>query len=425
MLLLSAKERDRLVALREITAGERTQAQVARGLGLSRRHVRRLVRRFEAYGDTAVVHAARGRPPNNCKPAALRARVLERARDPLYSDFGPTLLAEHLARDPQIGPLNRHTLRRWMIAEGLWTPRRHKPRHRKCRPRRTAYGELVLLDTSIHPWLEERYQGPLALIAAIDDATNRVQARFVERDTGRDNRRFLLDYLSHCGRPQAFYVDQASHFGNARRPRSARRQLQPQAREAESTHSIIQRALEALHVELIFAFSPQAKGRVERLFGSLQDRLVKELRIARVDSLPGANEFLETTFLPAWNHDFSVPAIADHDAHRPLPAGVDLLALFAELDTRVVAHDFTLKFEGQRLQICAQDASDLKPGDRLTIERRLDGAIRFRHLQRYLDPEPLRPPPSRPASPRKSVAWIPPPEHPWRRGLDLRSAANR
>jgi hypothetical protein len=425
MLLLSAKERDRLVALREITAGERTQAEAARGLGLSRRQLRRLVRRFEVQGDAAVVHAARGRPPNNRKPEVLREQVLVRAREPLYEDFGPTLLAEHLAHDPQIGPLNRHTLRRWMIADGLWKPHRHKPRHRKCRPRRAAVGELVLMDTSIHPWLEDRYEGPIALIAAIDDATNRVRAHFVEHDTGRDNRSFLLNYLEHLGRPHAFYVDQASHFGNARRPRRSRRDPYPQAREAEPTHSIIQRALEALHVELIFALSPQAKGRVERLFGSFQDRLVKELRVAHVESLEHANHFLETAFLPAWNLDFSVPALADHDAHRPLPPEADLLALFAELDTRVVAHDFTLKFEGQKLQICAQDAGDLKPGDRITIERRLDGAIRFRHHQRYLDPEPLRPLPSRPDSPRRPVAWIPPPDHPWRRGLDLRSAANR
>ncbi len=288
MLLLSAKERDRLVALREITTGERTQAAAARSLGLSRRQLRRLVRRFEIQGDAAVVHAARGRVPNNQKPAALRARVLERAGEPVFADFGPTLLAEHLARDPAIGPVNRHTLRRWMIAAGLWKSRRHKVRHRQCRPRRTAYGELVLLDTSEHAWLENRYQGPLALIASIDDATSKVGAHFVERDTGEDNRGFLMDYLAHRGRPRAFYVDHASHFGNTRRPRPSRRRP-AEPREAEPTHSIIQRALQALDVELIFANSPQAKGRVERLFGSLQDRLLKELRVARIDSLQDAN----------------------------------------------------------------------------------------------------------------------------------------
>ncbi|MFN2422128.1 MAG: ISNCY family transposase [Gemmatimonadota bacterium] len=425
MLLLSAKERDRLVQLRAIVEDRVSVSEAARRLGLSRRHLRRLVRRFQQQGDGAVVHRARGRPPNNRQPAALRERALARAREPAYEDFGPTLLSEHLARDPQIGLVNRHTLRRWMIAEGLWKPRRHRPRHRTCRPRRPAFGELVLMDTSEHAWLEDRYTGPMALIASIDDASSEVGARFVERDTGEDNRRFLIEYLAHLGRPRAFYVDRASHFGNARRPRPSRRQPLPAAREAEPTHSIIQTALEALDVELIFAFSPQAKGRVERLFGSLQDRLVKELRVARIDSLEGANRFLETVFLPTWNRTFTVEPSEHHDAHRPLPPDADLLALFAELETRVVAHDFTFKYQGRKLQILATDAGDIQPGERVTIELRLDGSTHFRHHHRYLEPEPIRPPTPKPRTQPRPPVVTPAPDHPWRRRLNLRRPTPR
>lgn len=417
MLLLSAKERDRLVQLREIVAGRQTVAGGARRLGLSRRHMRRLVRRYEAEGDRGLVHRARGRPPNNRKPEALRTRVLERAREPVFHDFGPTLLAEHLARDPAIGPLHPHTLRRWMIAAELWKPRRRRARHRQSRPRREAFGELVLMDTSIHRWLEDRSDEPIALIATLDDATGHASARFVERDTGLDNRRMMVDYLTRFGRPRAFYVDQAGHFGNARRRVHSRREPERIAREAEPTHSIIQRALEALDVELIFALSPQAKGRVERLFGSFQDRLVKELRVAGIGSRERANHHLETTFLPEWNQRFAVSPTRPRDAHRALPRHIDLLQLFAETDSRVIANDFTFKYLGQRLQITARQAGDLQPGQRITIEERLDGSTRFRAHQRYLQPQPVVAAPPTPKTRPRSRPTPPRPtaDHPWQK----------
>lgn len=259
MLRLSVKEHDRLTMLRAIENGERTVTDAARILGLSSRQMRRVVRRYEIEGERAVIHAARGRAPNNRTPDEVRASVLERAREPQFEDFGPTLLAEKLATDPAIGALNRHTLRRWMIAEGLWQPRRRKKRHRQSRPRRSARGEMILVDTSIHRWLEDRYPEPFALIASIDDATNDVRGIFVEKDTGEDNRRFLVDYLLAHGRPGAVYVDQASHFGNARRRVVSYTDPNATAREREPTTSVIQRALAAIDVELIFAFSPQAK----------------------------------------------------------------------------------------------------------------------------------------------------------------------
>lgn len=418
MLRLSVKEHDRLTMLHAIERRERTLTEAARMLGLSSRQMRRVVRRYEREGERAVIHAARGRAPNNRTPDDVRSHVLERAREPAFVDFGPTLLAEKLAEDPAIGSLNPHTLRRWMIAEGLWQPRCRKKRHRQSRPRRTARGAMTLVDTSIHRWLEDRYPEPFALIASIDDATNDVRGTFVEKDTGEDNRRFLVDYLLTWGRPGAIYVDQASHFGNARRRVVSYSEPNATAREPEPTTSVIQRALAALDVELIFAFSPQAKGRVERLFGSFQDRLVKEMRLEGIDSIEDANRFLEE-FLPLWNHRFTVEPAEPHDAHRPLPEGVDLLALFAETETRVVANDFTLKYHRVKLQITARDAGEIQPGDRIIVEERLDRSTRFRHADRYIEPVPVRPAP--PPAPRKAAPAPrpvrPAADHPWRRTI--------
>lgn len=179
---------------------------------MGRRHFRRLLRRFETKGDRVVVHGLRGRASNWRLPESVRARALEKARQPLYHDFGPTLLSEHLARDPEIGFVHPATLRRWMIAEGLWKPAAQGKRHRRRRERRAAFGELVLMDTSIHPWLEERFGQEIVLIALIDDATSRLCARFFPRDTGAANRQMIVDYLQVHGRMGALYTDRASHF---------------------------------------------------------------------------------------------------------------------------------------------------------------------------------------------------------------------
>ncbi|GIW52084.1 MAG: transposase [Gemmatimonadales bacterium] len=414
MLLLSQRDRDRLVILRQVDRGNLTVSEGARRARLSLRQFRRLLRRFEAEGDRAVVHRARGRRPNNALSLKLREQVLGLAQEPLYADFGPTLLSEHLARDFSLGPIHPHTLRRWLIAEGLWRVRKQGKRHRQKRPRRAAYGELVLMDTSVHPWLEDRCSEEIVLIAMIDDATGRLYARFFPRDTGAANRQLLVDYLMRFGRMGALYTDRASHFQAHFRARERREQDQEQAL------TLIRRALAALDIELIIALSPQAKGRIERLFKTLQDRLIKEMRIRGISTLKEANRFLEEEFIDFWNERFSVAPLLALDAHRPLNPGTDLLALFAETEERVIRSDFTLRYRNQHFQIQAQEADPAMPNSRLTIERRLDGTTRFCWRGRYLLPTPLEqrpeqplpePAPQRP--PRKGRPA--PADHPWRR----------
>ncbi|MGH6917538.1 MAG: helix-turn-helix domain-containing protein, partial [Geminicoccaceae bacterium] len=214
---MSTQDRERLIVLRQVQEGMLKVSQAARRLDITTRQVRRLRRRFEAEGDSAVIHRARGRRSNRRLPDEVRARALEFARQPLYHDFGPTLLSEHLAWDPAIGEINPSTLRLWLIEEGRWQPEPRKLRHRRRRERRPAMGELVLMDTSIHAWLEERSSEEIVLVAMIDDATSRLFARFVPRDTGAANRQLIVDYLERHGRMGALYTDRASHFGNKRR----------------------------------------------------------------------------------------------------------------------------------------------------------------------------------------------------------------
>ncbi len=184
MLTLSLRDRDRLFVLRQLADGLLSVSEAARRLHLGDRHTRRLLRRFEREGDAAVIHRLRGRPSNRRLDSERRMLALERAGETGYRDFGPTLLSEHLEREPAIGFVHPSTLRLWMIDKQLWEVQPRKLRHRKRRERRSAFGELVLMDSSIHAWLEERSSEEITLIAMIDDATSRLFARFVPRDTG-------------------------------------------------------------------------------------------------------------------------------------------------------------------------------------------------------------------------------------------------
>lgn len=432
MLQMGQRDRDRLVVIRQVASREITVVRGSELLGLCRDQVARIRDRYLVDGDGAVIHRGRGRRPNNAKPEWWRQRVLERASEPQFHDFRPTLLAEHLSRDPEIGPVDPHTLRRWLIEEGRWTVRRRGTRHRSARPRREAVGELVQWDSSEHAWLEDRYPRKLVLVTLIDDASSRVQyARFVGKDNGVVNREAVIAYLRCYGRPLAFYADQAGHF--VQWTRSADRGPKEE-REARQTESIIRRGLTELGVELIRSRSPQGKGRIERGFGTAQDRLIKEMRIQRITTVEQANRFLEEFWIPFWNQRFAVDPADPKDRHRPVPGRAHLEALFAETCTRVVANDFTVRYGNCRYQISRDQAKGIRPGEKIVVELRVDGSIHFRWrtrdltpaLVRCYKPEPIhvtRPGYRRPKAPKPRVNGtkprpLPPrpgPDHPWRK----------
>ncbi|MCK5557815.1 MAG: ISNCY family transposase [Candidatus Hydrogenedentes bacterium] len=369
-LRMSRKERDRLKLMEQVEQRRLSQKEAARLMGLSVRQVRRLVKRYREQGDAGLVHRLRGRGSNRKIPPIRRGVALTRIREH-YSDFGPTLVAEYLEKDSGVY-LSRETLRGWMIEEGLWKSRRRREPKRQRRPRRACFGELVQMDTSLHDWFEGRGEQAV-LIAMIDDATSRVFARFFPTDSTETNLSLMRDYLRRYGRPLALYADQASHF---------RVNLKKDG-EVRPGQTQIGRVLAQLDIEYIPAHSPQAKGRVERLFGTLQDRLVKALRLANIERIEAANEFLQKLFLPEFNRRFTVPAARSLDVHRPVK-GFSLAAILCPHQRRVVANDFTIRFENQFYQILKEEIRPGLRGARVEVEQRLEGPIKIRWKERYL-----------------------------------------
>jgi transposase len=364
---MSQRERDRLKVLHGVQQGLHSQAKAAQLLGLTVRQVRRLQERLDEGGDAALVHRLRGKPSNRQLDAKLRKRVLGEYRK-LYTGFGPTLACEKLAeQDLHVSP---DTLRRWLLAEGLWQRQRRRDTHRQRRPRRACFGELVQMDTSLHEWTEGRGES-MVLITMIDDATSRILARFYPGDTVEAHFDLLGRWIEKFGRPLALYTDRHGIF-------EAHKKGQPDY-EGETQFS---RALAELAIELIKAHSPQAKGRVERSFGTAQDRWVKEMRLAKVKTIVEANALLER-LLPAHNRRFSVAAAETADAHRALGPTHHLSAILSVQEQRVVSNDYTIRFANRLYQL----DQPIYPGERggkVTIELRLDGTMAIRFADRYL-----------------------------------------
>jgi hypothetical protein len=364
---MSQKERDVLKILHGVLRGERTQAAAARLLGLSTRHVRRLQRKLDQGGDAALVHGLRGQPSNHRLDPALQRAVLE-AYCLRYADFGPTFASEKLAHEGlRVGP---QTLRRWLLAAGLWQRRRRRDPHRSRRPRRACFGELVQMDASEHDWLEGRGE-EMVLISMIDDATNYVLARFYPAGTSLAHLELLGRWLRRHGRPLALYTDRHSIF-----------EPQDKGKALPDGATQFGRALRELGIDLIRAHSPQAKGRIERSFGTAQDRWVKELRLAGVTTLAGANALLER-LLPGHNRRFRKAARLPGDGHRPLGPGHDLAGILSLQEERVVANDYTIRFRNRFYQLL----KPVYPGERggkVVIELRLDGSMAIRFRGKYL-----------------------------------------
>ena len=419
-IALSQRERDRLRVLHEIKRKQITQIEAARRLKISDRHIRRLLVGLRKLGDRAVLHGLRGRPSNRSLSAGLELKILRRVRQ-RYADFGPTLAAEHLAQEGL--PVSRETLRKWMVKVSLWCPRaqRIKTIH-VWRERRASFGELVMQDSSPFRWLEER--GPACqLIAVIDDATSRFYARFTEHDTTEENLRTFGEWLQRYGRPLAHYTDKNSIFRRSKA--CAARTVAGE--KARSHFTSTPRA----RIEWIAAHSPQAKGRIERLFATLQDRLVKEMRLAGIDSMAAANHFLETRFIPQWEERFSVAPRNPRNAHRRLDPEQRLEEILSVRVGRTVADDHTVSWDGNHWGVAREEVCAGLRGAQVEIERRLDGSHWLRFRGRYLRlrhcPAPLQPPASpsglrppglaerpRPKNKIKPKYHVPA-QHPWRK----------
>jgi len=364
---MSQQERDRLKVLHGVQQGQYSQAKAAQLLNLTVRQVRRLQQRLAEGGDAGLVHRLRGQASNRQLDGQLRKRVLREYRKH-YSGFGPTLACEKLAeQDLHVSP---DTLRRWLLTEGLWERQRRRDTHRQRRPRRACFGELVQMDTSLHEWTEGRGES-MVLITMIDDATSRLLARFYPSDDVEAHFDLLGRWLKKHGRLLALYTDRHGIY-------EAHKKGQPDY-EGVTQFS---RALGELDIALIKARSPQAKGRVERSFGTAQDRWVKEMRLAKVKTIAEANALLER-LLPDHNRRFGVAPAQAADAHRALGRKHHLAAILSVQEQRVVSNDYVVRFANRQYQL----DKPIYPGERggrVTIELRLDGTMAIRFGDRYL-----------------------------------------
>jgi hypothetical protein len=370
---MNQEERDWLEWLKRVQDGVVTQRQAAAKLGVSDRWVRKLLARMKTDGDVVVVHGLRGRSSNHRIDEQTHARVVELLKQPEWYDFGPTFASQQLAKRYGID-VSKETVRGWMVAAGLWKPRPRKLGEKHFwRPRRSGYGELVQWDTSNHDWLESRGEVVRYLVRWIDDATSRSGGRFVLHDGTRENMGVLWQYAENNGRMVDLYSDRAGIFVVAPRAKE-------NARERQEADRLTQfgRGLRELGVGWIPAYSPQAKGRVERSFGTDQDRLVKHLRLAKVKTLQDANKFLEEEYWPDWNERFARPLDGVVDLHRPLTPQIDLASALSHVEQRVISNDYTFSFAGRRYQIARTDVKAGMRGKSLRIELHLNGALRAR-----------------------------------------------
>jgi transposase len=380
-LLMTQADRDRLVTLRKAHKKLITRREAAEELGISLRHMKRLVKAFKKRGDKVVIHGLRGQPSARRIEVTIEQEAVKILSADVYQGFGPTLAAEYLGQKHGI-EASKETVRQWMMRGKLWRAKKEKaPQVHQWRPRRSRFGELVQWDTSEHDWLEGRGE-KLYLIALIDDATSRLWARFVRHDTAEENMKLLWDYVEKFGRPLAFYTDKASMFRTAEKRKRDEPGVDKDPVEMAPTQ--IARALGELGIIWIAAHSPQAKGRVERNFGTAQDRLVKGMRVAGVKTIEAANQYLTNDYLVWWDRELTVEPTSADDAHRPLDKSHNLAASLSHVETRQVRPDYTLRWEGKLYQIERQAVTTGLRRANVRVEQRLDGTLAVRYGERYL-----------------------------------------
>ena len=417
---MTATEAERLTIINNLIAKKINGTDAAKQLHLSVRQTKRLKARVIQKGATGITHALRGKEGNN----RVQKKLLTQAKTIIvksYSDFGPTLATEKLREVHDI-KLGITTIRRMMITEELFKPkkRKHPQTHRAWRERKACYGEMEQFDGGYHHWFEERGD-EVCLLASIDDATGKLtKLKFGTSESVAEVFAFWKEYVTAHGKPIAIYLDKFSTY-------------KINHKSAKDNHELMtqfQRACQDLGITLITAHSPQAKGRVERLFETLQDRLVKELRLHNISDIETANRFVETVYVEDFNQRFAVVPAKDTDLHRPLLKHDQkhLDKIFSIQSTRQTKNDFTIQFHNNWYQLDATQKTTVYRKDEILVEERLDGSIHLSKKEHALSFKRL---PARPEkvktnlvaiTPRKPD-WIPPINHPWRKQItaDIRN----
>ncbi len=423
---MSTTELRRAGVLARVAAGTLKLGSAAKLMEVSYRQAKRLDRRYRAEGAKGLKHRSVGRASNRATDARTQRRVLALIREK-YSGgvderFGPTLAAEHLASEDGI-TIDHETLRRWMLAAGLWSRARKRSPHRRRRARMAHFGELVQLDGSFHPWFEDR--GPQScLLTLVDDATGRSLGRFGAQETIWAAAGILRAWIERYGIPRALYTDWKNVY--VRRPNEEER--------ATGAEPLTQfgRMCAVLGIGIIPASSPQAKGRIERNHGTHQDRLVKKLRRNGISDVDAANAFLEREYWADHNRRFAQAPASTDDFHVAVTRGVQLDQVFRLEEKRTVSNDWVVRYDNRSLQIERQSG---RPPARSTVlvYEAIDGQLEIRYRGRAMRWTELRPPAPTPAvavpparvrpARREAVRIrprIPGADHPWRRTFEQR-----
>lgn len=419
LITLTKKEHERLAVIRQVMRRELKQKVAAELLSLSTRQIRNLVRKVEQHGAKGLAHGNRGKPSPKRMAQTLRDRIVALVKE-RYRDFKPKFAAEKLWKRDKI-KVSDEKLRQIMIGAGLWRVHRQKSEVHPWREPKAYYGEMVQMDGSHHAWLETR--GPkIVLMGMVDDARNRVYGRFYAYEGVYPAMNVLEGYIRCFGLPQSLYVDKHSTYKTVRHP------SEDELLKGEEASTQFERATQELGIKLIHAHSPQAKGRIERAFATLQDRLVKELRLASVSTLAEANRFLDG-YLPRFNAQFEREPREPEDLHRPLPKGLKFEEIFCLKTVRMILDGYIIRWKGRRFAIEAPTRRML--GRPATVMLHFDGRMIIRYEGRDLGYREISERPKRipavPVARPKPPKYTPPPTHPWKvyHGPAERGAAGR
>ena len=414
-IIMSKRELDRYEVIRRLVEKDINGTEAAKLLSLTVRQTKRLKAKVKEHGAPGIIHGNKGKKGNKAmKPEKIMSIKSFITRD--YSDFGPTFTSEKLWERHKI-KTNKESVRMLMAEMGLWQPksRKHNKEYRAWRPRKDHYGEMVQFDGSYHDWFEGRGE-KTCLLAAIDDATGKItKAKSARSESVEDILLFWKKYVETHGKPLNIYLDRHSTY----------KQNQKSVFDNPDILTQFERVMQELGIKVIHANSPQAKGRIERLFGTLQDRLVKEMRLAGIRTAEKANKFIEEIYVPKHNNKFSVVPNKKGDLHRPLSKTEQekLDSIFSIRRTRVVNNDFTVSYENQWLQLEEKQPTLVLRKDKVVIEEWLGGSLHLTLRGKELRYEVL---PERPpkvaklkihALTRTKSSWRPPADHPWKRSF--------
>ena len=366
-IIMSEKESKRIPIIMQVENKQISQREAGELIGLSRRQIIRCVKRVKQFGIKGLCHKNRDRVSNRKTPEEIVKRILILYKKH-YHDFGPTLAQEKLAQRDKV-LISRETLRKILIDHELWKVRskKNKPLH-IWRQRRSNEGELVQIDGSHHRWLENRLDQEFCLMAYIDDATNKVYARFYEYEGVHPALDSFQRFIAQYGKPRQVYIDRHSTY------KTTKKASIDETLEGGGPLTQFQRVMKELNIDVIFAQSPQAKGRIERLFKTFQDRLVKEMRLANIFSIEAANKFLET-YLPIYNHQFCFEPQNTVKLWRPLELSLDNKWTFAMRVKRTILKDYTIRCFNRLFLI--QNPYLALRGQKVEIRFALDGGFRF------------------------------------------------